>query len=426
MLHELIYKIGVNIRSPELKEKYEFLVNSEKWSLDELEAYQLKRLKRIVSIAYDKSVFYKMRFDKLKISPDSINSLKDIKKLPVLTKGDILENISSIQNKDGYRKLFFSETSGSTGEPLIFYRNSEWDAGHRAAQLRGYSWYNVHPWENNGYFWGYDHSLKKKTITKFYDFLLNRFRMFSYTDEEIISFAQKLKKAEYLEGYSSMIYEVAKTINQKKLGKFKLKMVKGTSEKIYENYQVEAERAFGKRIISEYGAAETGIIAFECPHGNMHIVMENVIVEEENGEAIITNLISDSFPIIRYKLGDSIILDEHKKCPCGMEHKIIMDVVGRVGKVIYGRKNKYPSLTLYYIFKNLALKYNITLNYQIIQKEKGEIDIYLDINLDVETERSLREECYKYFFDDVLITIYQNQLKRDYSKKFTDFISYIN
>lgn len=66
------------------------------------------------------------------------------------------------------------------------------------------------PWEKNGYFWGYNIAFKRKIRTKFLDFLQNRFRLFSYGDKEIEKFTKKLEKASFLEGYSSMIYEVAK------------------------------------------------------------------------------------------------------------------------------------------------------------------------------------------------------------------------
>lgn len=155
----------------------------------------------------------------------------------------------------------------------------------------------------------------------------------------------------------------------------------------------------------------------------MHIMMENVIVEEEDGEAIITNLISDSFPIVRYKLGDSIVLDNETVCSCGLKHKIISEVKGRVGKTIYGNESNYPSLTLYYIFKNLAVKYNTMINYQAIQKEKGKLEFYLDRDINREIEIYMRKECKAYFSDDIEISIYPNALKRDYNKKFTDFIS---
>ena len=130
------------------------------------------------------------------------------------------------------------------------------------------------------------------------DQLQNRFRLFDYSDESLELLIQKIKKATYLQGYSSMIYETAKLINQKKirLDYPHLKMIKGTSEKIYPHYQEEVQKAFGKKIISEYGAAEAGIIAFECPAGNMHVNMEGVYLQEENNEIIVTKFSFLFFP----------------------------------------------------------------------------------------------------------------------------------
>lgn len=426
MLSKIIYLIGSKLRSPELKEKYKFLKETECWTIEDLENYQLNQLKKLIKVAYDKSTFYQQVFQEAGFSPNDLKTLNDLKKIPIITKKDILENNLDIQNREGFRKLLLSETSGSTGEPLVFYRNSEWDAGHRAAQLRGYSWFGINPWDRNGYFWGYSFSLVKKLKTKVLDILLNRFRLFSYHEDNIINFAEKLKNVKYLEGYSSMIYEVAKVVNKYSLGPFNLKMIKGTSEKIYDSYQEEVTKAFGQKIISEYGAAETGIIAYECPSGHMHIAMENVIVEEENGEAVITNLLSDSFPIIRYKLGDSIVIDKKTVCSCGMKHYIVKDILGRVGKTIHGVSNKYPSLTLYYIFKNFTLNHNITLNYQAIQKERGKLEIHIDTTMNQKSIENLIKECKSYFNDDIEVKIFPNSLKREFDKKFKDFITEID
>ena len=77
------------------------------------------------------------------------------------------------------------------------------------------------------------------------------------------------------------------------------------------------------------------------------------VLEEENGEIIVTNLLSRSFPIIRYKLGDFVRLASSDfKCSCGRAHPVILDVLGRVGKNVLGKKSIYPSLTFYYVFKN--------------------------------------------------------------------------
>src|SRR5690606_34011555 len=134
-------------------------------------------------------------------------------------------------------------------------------------------------------------------------------------------------------------------------------------------------RAFGRRMISEYGAAETGLIAVECPEGSMHVVMEHVAAQgEPDGETLVTDLLSRAFPVIRYRLGDSVTLAPADfVCRCGRAHPVILDVLGRVGKVIQGRTQGYPSLTLYYVFKNIAHGDHVELSYQAHQHEKGRL-----------------------------------------------------
>jgi len=206
---------------------------------------------------------------------------------------------------------------------------------------------------------------------------------------------------------------------------FNLKMIKGTSEKIFPNYQAEVKQAFGKKIISEYGAAEAGIIAFECPYGSMHINMETVIVEEIENEILVTNLVSKSFPIIRYKLGDYIKIAKNEKCKCGMQHHIVKEVFGRVGKVIYGHTQQYPSLTLYYVFKNLALEKGIILNYQAIQDNKGMLELRIEQKLDETSKSELQNEFKKYFKGDLNFNIFDAYVLKDGNKKKVDFISYL-
>lgn len=428
---KLLYKLGVAFRNPSLFPSLDFLQKTDKWSLEELHAYQLKKLKDLLLFAYNYSDYYRTEFDKINFEPETLCSLGDLKKLPIIDKSILLNNSDTIHTNYRFKKIFFSETSGTSGQVLKFFRNEEWESGHRAAMFRGYSWYNVSPWDKNGYFWGYNIDRKKVIKIRFLDFLQNRFRLFSYQREDINCFCRKMQKAKYVGGYSSMIYEVAKAVNLlKKQGReyhYNLKMIKGTSEKIFDSYQEEVRLAFGSKIISEYGSAESGIIAFECPEGgHMHICMENVIVEEINGEIVITNLLSYSFPVIRYKLGDYVKLAGPEfKCSCGRAHSVILDVLGRVGKNVYGKHECYPSLTFYYVFKNLTLSDGITLNYQAIQNEKGKITINIEQDSS-QYEEALRKELRKYFKDDICFEIHFSQKLHSYQGKLKDFVSYIN
>lgn len=425
MWFKIVFNIGQQLRNPSLKEWLNFLKKSEHFSIEELEAYQLQQLQKLVKLAYQHSVYYKKRFDAVGFKPQDITSLNDLHKLPVISKEELIANTTAIHTNLNFGKTFQCSTSGTSGQSLKFNREEPADSFNRASIFRGYSWYNVQPWERNGYFWGFNFSRFSKLKTQFLDQLQNRFRLFSYERNELKSFVAKLQNSSYVHGYASMVYEVANYMNKHQLS-VQLKMVKGTSEKIQEAYQSAIQKAFGQKMISEYGAAETGIIAFECPAGNMHLNMEGVLVEEIENEIIVTNLQMQAFPIIRYKLGDYIKLaPKETTCACGMQHQILEEVTGRIGGLVYGLSENYPSLYFYYIFKNLAEK-GIKLSYQIQQKKKGELLFLIEQNLPSATLKLVQQEIERYFNKDMNCTIKDGQQIGSKNKKLTSFISTIN
>jgi len=424
MFHKYIYLLGEKICNPMIQPAFKELKQSDFAPLEELQAIQLNRLKKLLFHAKDHSPFYA---DKLTLLDIENITLSDLSRIPILSKKDLYENIDTILNNPKDKKLIKSETSGSTGDALIFYRSQEWDAYHRAAQYRGYSWYNINPWDKNIYFWGFNPNWKELLKTRLLDFLMNRYRIFSFDDSILDKTSKVLKKCCYVEGYSSAVFELAQHMKKKGLTYSNVKLVKGTSEKVYDYYHDSVKNAFGQKMVSEYGAAETGIIAFECPYGNMHIIMENVIVEVIEDKIVVTNLHSDSFPIIRYELGDYVVLDNEAKCPCGREHKIIKEVTGRVGKKIYGKNGRYPTLTLYYIFKNIALVHGIQLAYFGTQYKKGELELKVMQTKEdkVLLTQYIWEESKKYFGMDVDIKVdFIQEFERN-NKKIKDFESYI-
>ena len=151
MIRKAIYLIGLKLRNDLIWKNYEFLCNSQHWSIEQLKSRQVEKCKALLTWAYDHSDYYREKYVKAGVKPKDFNDLSDLKHFPIMEKSELIENAKNIQAKGDFKKLFFSETSGSTGQPLIFYRNKEWDAWHRAAIFRGYSWYNVLPW---GKEWG--------------------------------------------------------------------------------------------------------------------------------------------------------------------------------------------------------------------------------------------------------------------------------
>lgn len=424
MFHEAVYRAGIVWRNSLINDALKSLTASQYWDRGRVQNLQEDRLANLLQWAYSRCRFYRDRFDEAGFDPKSFGGLADLRRIPTVAKEDFLARTDDIQTRVEGQKHFYSETSGSSGKPLVFYRNAMWDAWHRASAFRGYQWHGVNPWERNGYLWGYNLSPSKRRRTRVLDALQNRFRLFSYDEGEIGRFIRKLEGAEFLSGYSSMIYEVAKRVNRlDSPPRLSLKMVMGTSEKIYERYQPEVERAFGRRMISEYGAAEAGIMAFECAHGTMHVNGETCILEELDHEVVVTNLFSHSFPIIRYRLGDYIQLDMEGVCGCGRYHPAVKEVLGRVGRVIHGRAKQYPSLTLYYVFKNLAMEHDVVLNYQARQHERGVLEVHIEGQLPDGTRQLLNGELAKYYGDDMEWRVVEGaDFKSDYAKR-KDFVT---
>ena len=92
--------------------------------------------------------------------------------------------------------------------------------------------------------------------------------------------------------------------------------------------RAEIEHAFGCPIANEYGASECMSIAFGCRAGWLHVNADWVMLEavdrdyrpvppgEPSHSVLLTNLANRVQPVIRYDLGDSIVVNP-QRCACG-------------------------------------------------------------------------------------------------------------
>ena len=64
----------------------------ETMSRDEIEALQLERLKETVTRVYEKVVPYRRKMEKACVKPEDIQTLKDLSRLPFVTKQDMRDN----------------------------------------------------------------------------------------------------------------------------------------------------------------------------------------------------------------------------------------------------------------------------------------------------------------------------------------------
>lgn len=89
-------------------------------SRKEIEEIQLARLKETVNRVYEKVAPYRSKMDAVGIKPEDIKSLKDLSKLPFVTKQDLRDNypfgLFAVPKKDLVR---IHASSGTTGKPTV-------------------------------------------------------------------------------------------------------------------------------------------------------------------------------------------------------------------------------------------------------------------------------------------------------------------
>lgn len=298
--------------------KFVKLLNSSK---DEVTAYQLEKLKKLLLHAYSTTLFYKKRFDEAGFNPSVINYPDEIEKLPQLTKQDIKHNsdglLSSLFSKE---KLTSSSSSGSTGEPVKIYRDKKAAGIDVAARYAGYTFAGYFPGKKILTVWGNPTLVKNewtKKSSKIKSYLFNEIKVPAYklTEEKqfrITLDSIKKNKPEYIYGYTGAIYLLAEYCLK---NDFRISGINGiitTAENLHPYQRKIIEKAFGE-VFDEYGCSEINAIGYQGKDKSYYNVFDPHILlqyskealdENNSRELLITDLDNYGMPLIRYKNGD--------------------------------------------------------------------------------------------------------------------------
>jgi phenylacetate-CoA ligase len=236
-------------------------------------------------------------------------------------------------------------------------------------------------------FWGTQLDARRRTKDAIKDFLLNRrtFSTHALDPESLAKYHNELVRNQPIAiyGFTSAIYEFARFIADSDLGSaaITLKGILVTGEPLFGHQRELMEDVFRCRVYNEYGCAEFGPVAYECPECELHIMAENVHVEIERaggesasgrGNLIMTELNNSGMPIIRYRMGDVGILSTGA-CSCGRGLPVLKEISGRLldsvhtpdGKKVHGMYFEY--LPKYFIGE--------IRQFQIVQEDLGHIRV---------------------------------------------------
>lgn len=314
------------------------LEKSQYWDRSKIENNQLMQINNLIADTKKNVKYYQTGKYKNISTFENLDSFA--KYYPVIDKEDIKENANFLTNTNN--KSFIHTTSGSTGKPMSFYISDLAVAYRIANNIRFYHWCGVNMFDKNVLIW--KKRKQKKSIRLFFKKielkLLGRMELvvFELNDSTIYDYFKKIDdfKPKYIRGYKSAIFELARLMDKHGLQfeKNQLKVAVVTAEILFENEKNLIERVLKCRVANEYGAADGGLYASECPEGSLHVNEESVYISTDNSDNLyVTEIFNKAMPLINYKNEDRLVFSD-KPCSCGRNSRVIKEVKGRISDYV--------------------------------------------------------------------------------------------
>ncbi len=365
-----------------------------------LKAKREKKLGEIIDFAYKNSPAFKKRLENVGLTPSDIKTIKDLQKIPVIRKDDLVEIQAQDPPFGGLLAVSPSSLKRIFQSPGPIYD----------------------PQGEEKDYWNWEEPLKAAGFTAD-DVVINTFSY--HLSPAGIMFDEGLRSigatvvptgvgntelqvriindigVTGFIGTPSFLMTLIK--KSQELGtKFTIKKAFVTAEPFTPSQRQTFEE-HGIKAFQGYGTADVGAIAFECEYREGMHVIENIILEivdpstgkalppGEIGEVVVT-LFNKTYPLIRFGTGDlsKLLLD---KCKCGRETERIAGFMGRIGDAVKVRGMFVHPGQIQGVLK----RYKIFTNFIAVVTREAERDF---LHLRVETTNfekaeNLRDEILK-------------------------------
>jgi phenylacetate-CoA ligase len=301
-------------------------------------------------------------------------------RIPVINKHTINSfKDKFIPNNVSNQKLIWGHSSGTSGTPISLPFSQKCLQIDYAYRTLSYVWANLNNdrKEKIGFCAGHPVAQVERDIPPFwtYDFFSNVMYMSSYhmSKKNLVHYISELEKfkPKILSGYPSSIYLLAKANRTNGTGKLSNIVIFTSSETLLEFQRQEIEESFQSKVYNFYGNAERCGKILECNKGELHFMPTHSFVEildnfnkpaepGQVGRIVATNFNNPCFPLIRYDVGDTVLIAKNQKPACGSNGVLIDKVYGRIEDYIHTPKGRMVG-RLDHIFKDASFVRNAQL-----------------------------------------------------------------
>lgn len=285
---------------------------------------------------------------------------------PLIERSTLTGAMAQLREQKLGRRVELRRTSGSTGTPFAFVKDIEMTARMDALMWAMYSMHGVNPGDGQARFWGTPTTPWLKRKRRLFDHALHRRRLgaFDIAPDRCEKFFHKLRRfgATHAYGYPTLMTEFVEqcTLAQLDGRDLGLRVVISTGELLVPEVRDRLAAFFGCPIVNEYGCTESGVLAFECESGTMHLAPVAALAEVvrpdgigsppgEEGELVVTDLYGSVLPLTRYRLHDRAVARGPVSCACGRKLDAIKVGAGRMDNFIEipGGRRVYDAILAY-------------------------------------------------------------------------------
>ena len=355
---------------------------------EQLRQLQNEKLLKQVRHVWDNVPYYRAKMEAKGVTPEDIQSIDDLHKLPFLSKADLRDAYPyGLLAKPLGDCVRIQSTSGTTGKRVVaFYTQHDIDlwedccaraivaAGGTNEDVvhvsYGYGLFTGGPGLNGG-----SHKVGCLTLPMSSGNTDRQLQFMTDLGSTILcctpSYAQYLAESIYEKGIRDQI---------------KLKAGIFGAEAWSEDMRQDIQNKLGIKAYDIYGLTETSGpgVAFECcEQTGMHINEDHFIAEiidpetEEvlplgsKGELVFTAIDKEAFPLLRYRTRDICVLSR-EKCSCGRTHVKMSKPMGRSDDMLIIRGvNVFPSQ-----IETVLMQQGYPANYQIIVDRVNNTDTF--------------------------------------------------
>ena len=371
-------------------------------SQEQIRAWQEERLVKQVRHVWDNVPSYRKKMEEKGLTPDDIQGVADLHKLPFTSKADLRDNYpDGLVPVPRSKCVRVHATSGTTGKRVMaFYTQHDvdlWeDCCARALVAAGATnedvcqvSYGYGLFTGGAGLHGGSHKAGCLTIPAS-----------SGNTERQIMFIKDLNATilcctpSYAAYLGESMKEMGMTPDQ-----IPLKAGIFGAEAWSEEMRQDIQNTLGIKAYDIYGLTELSGpgVAFECSaQSGMHINEDHfiaeiidpdtgeVLPEGSKGELVFTSITKEAFPLLRYRTRDICMLTR-EKCSCGRTHVKMCKPMGRSDDMLIIRGvNVFPSQ-----IETVLLNHGYPANYQIIVgrvKSTDTLDVHVEMTPEMFTD----------------------------------------